>query len=308
MYLVKKSKKRNLDKTSILEFNIQNEDLSSIISKKQFNYTDDSFLEKPYSNFKKGSISIISDLHHSENYNQEEFNIDPSLWYILDITLDEKKYPSFYSMKLNGDLNEDLSKAIFEFELKKTKYNKSLKKTTKNILSSFFNGLTEKKDSKYDVKKLADDLISKLINDESIEQVKSIIKKFLKTNEIPFDLIGNNFVFSASSTQNSWIAELSLQEDQSKIILSSSIKIDCQEQNFDFMLNDLNEINSRSENGFFFIDQHKNELFFKNQIDLNVASLEKNLDNLMKSNFRSIDFLIDLLKAKHNGRINFINY
>ena len=73
-------------------------------------------------------------------------------------------------------------------------------------------------------------------------------------------------------------------------------------------INDLNEINSRSENGFFFIDQHKNELFFKNQIDLNVASLEKNLDNLMKSNFRSIDFLIDLLKAKHNGRINFINY
>ena len=37
-----------------------------------------------------------------------EFNIDPSLWYIIDITLDEKKYPSFYSMKLNGDLNEAL--------------------------------------------------------------------------------------------------------------------------------------------------------------------------------------------------------
>ena len=211
-------------------------------------------------------------------------------------------------MKLNGDLNEDLSKAIFEFELKKTKYNESLKKTTKNILSSFFNGLTEKKDLKYDVKKLADDLISKLINDESAEQAKSIIKKFLKTNEIPFDLIGNNFVFSASSTQNSWVAELSLQEDQSKIILSSSIKIDCKEENLDFMLNDLNEINSRLENGFFFIDQHKKELFFKNQIDLNVASLEKNLDNLIKFNFRSIDTLINLLKTKHNGRINFINY
>ena len=211
-------------------------------------------------------------------------------------------------MKLNGDLNEDLSKAIFEFELKKTKYNESLKKTTKNILSSFFNGLTEKKDLKYDVKSLADDLIAKLINDESAEQAKPIIKKFLKTNEIPFDLIGNNFIFSASSTQNSWVAELSLQEDQSKIILSSSIKIDCKEENLDFMLNDLNEINSRLENGFFFIDQHKKELFFKNQIDLNVASLEKNLDNLIKFNFRSIDTLINLLKTKHNGRINFISY
>ena len=74
------------------------------------------------------------------------------------------------------------------------------------------------------------------------------------------------------------------------------------------MLNDLNEINSHLENGFFFIDQHKKELFFKNQIDLNVASLEKNLDNLIKFNFRSIDTLINLLKTKHNGRINFINY
>jgi len=308
MYLVKKSKKRNLDKTSILEFNIQNEDLSSIISKKEFNYTDDSFLEKPYSDFKKGSISIISDHQHSENYNQEEFNIDPSLWYILDITLDEKKYPSFYSMKLNGHLNEDLSKAIFEFELKKTKYNQSLKKSTKNILSSFFNRLTEKKDLKPDVKKLADDLISKLINDESADQAKLIIEEFLKTNEIPFDVIGNNFIFSVSSIQNSWVAELSLQEDQSKITLSASIKIECKEENLDFMLNDLNEINSHLENGFFFIDQHKKELFFKNQIDLNVASLEKNLDNLIKFNFRSIDTLINLLKTKHNGRINFINY
>ena len=168
--------------------------------------------------------------------------------------------------------------------------------------------MTEKKDLKYDVKSLADDLIAKLINDESAEQAKPIIKKFLKTNEIPFDLIGNNFVFSASSTQNSWVAELSLQEDQSKIILSSSIKIDCKEENLDFMLNDLNEINSRLENGFFFIDQHKKELFFKNQIDLNVASLEKNLDNLIKFNFRSIDTSINLLKTKHNGRINFISY
>ena len=306
-YLVENSTIDFIDKTTILKFKINSNELHKIISDKIFNYKDEIFLEPPSSDFKTGNISIISDQKNCTNYDAKSFKINQELWYILDLKLEDIMIKSFYGMKINGELNSDLAKAVYDFELQKTKYNtvtSENKKTVQNLL----NNLIEAKGKVNNLEQIAENFVAEIVQNESLSMANSIITNFLNDKKIPFDKILNNYNFSVSSEKNTWVAELTIEESISKILLLSSIEIKTNEKNVKSIIQDLNEINSQLKIGRAYISQKNTVLNFKNEIDLNNINLESKLGNLIETNFNSMDSIVQITKANHDDKVKIINY
>lgn len=306
-YLVNNSTIDFIKETTVLKFKIDGNDLQKIISEKMFNYKDEIFLETPNPDFKTGNISIISDQKNCANYDAKSFNINQNLWYILDLELDDQMITSFYGMKINGELKSDLAQAVYDFELQKTKYNNVTsenKKTVQNLL----NNLSETKGKVNDLEQIAENFVAEIVQNESLSMANSIITDFLNDKNIPFDKILNNYTFSVSSEKNTWVAELIIEESISKISLLSSIEINTNEKNVKSIIQDLNEINSRLKIGKAYISQKNTVLNFNNEIDLNNINLESKLENLIETNFNSMDSIVQITKANHDDKVKIINY
>ena len=170
------------------------------------------------------------------------------MWYILDLKLDDKILNSFYGMKIKGELNSELSKAVYDFELQKTKYN-NVTSENKKTFQNLFNNLSKSKGKVNDLELIAENFVAEIVQNESLSMTNSIITNFLSAKKIPFDKILNNYTFSVSSKNNTWIAELTVEESISKILLLSSIEIKTNEINVKSIIQDINEINSQLKIG-----------------------------------------------------------
>ena len=306
-YLVENSTIDFIKETTVLKFKIDGNDLQKIISEKMFNYKDEIFLETPNPDFKTGNISIISDQKNCSNYDVKSFKINQNLWYILDLKLDDQMITSFYGMKINGELNSDLAQAVYDFELQKSKYN-TLTNENKKTVQNLLNNLSENKGKVNDLEQIAEKFVAEIVQNKSLSMANSIITDFLNDKNIPFDKILNNYTFSVSSEKNTWVAELIIEESISKISLLSSIEINTNEKNVKSIIQDLNEINSQLKIGKAYISQKNTVLNFNNEIDLNNINLESKLENLIETNFNSMDSIVQITKANHDDKVKIINY
>ena len=113
--------------TAVLTFLIDKITFQEAITKGYFNFEEELFESKLPSDFFIGQISLIADKVKAEGYVEgQEFEVNPNQWNIFNLVLDEKKYETFISLRLDGKLPGPIDEAVTQFGILKAKGNQEL--------------------------------------------------------------------------------------------------------------------------------------------------------------------------------------
>lgn len=297
--------------SAFLRFSINPNDLREIKRRKLFNFIDDLFETTPPVSFEEGELIISGAEEHAAGHVPDEpFELDPALWQVMEMRADNKMYPTFFQLRLDGKYTGTLTDAMMDFAVRKTTGKENLSEKSTGIVKSLVSDLVEKIQG--DSGKIDDsgaDVVTNIIRTMENQGVSFdpmvTIEKYLKEKGIPYLKEERAFYFSVNIHDLHWNVETGIADDDLHILIFSSCSVKTSEETTQVIVDTLHELNNTSGQIQFEFDTSSNTLFVQSEFTINLVELDNDFDKSLNSNFQSTEAILKTLSQKFGDQVTF---
>lgn len=296
--------------TAILTFLIDKITFQEAITKGYFNFEEELFESKLPSDFFIGQISLIADKVKAEGYVEgQEFEVNPNQWNIFNLVLDEKKYETFISLRLDGKLPGPIDEAVTQFGILKAKGNQELSNQSeaavKETIADVLNLGLSKNINQFNLNSIFLKFISKITGSSEVFNFESTIPSYLKEMNIPYHIDKDSYLFSVSAGEDSWNIEIRPSESRHSILIFSYLKLEASPSTLIDLQKDIDAINQDFNYGEVEIDQEQNLFILTSEIETFSIRSSEELKLALNPIFESMNALILVIKGNFENKVLF---
>ena len=307
---IKKSTLTFFKNTAILTFLIDKITFQEAITKGYFNFEEELFESKLPSDFLIGQISLIADKVKAEGYLEgQEFEVNPNQWNILNLVLDEKKYETFISLRLDGKLPGPIDEAVTQFGILKAKGNQEIsiqsEAAVKETIADVLNLGLSKNINQFNLNSIFLKFISKITGSSEVFNFESTIPSYLKEMSIPYRIDKDSYLFSVSAEEDSWNIEIRTSESRQSILIFSYLKLEASPSTLIELQKDIDAINQDFNYGEVEIDQEQNLFILTSEIETFSIRSSEELKLALNPIFESMNALILVIKGNFENKVLF---
>ena len=307
---IKKSTLTFFKNTAILTFLIDKITFQEAITKGYFNFEEELFESKLPSDFLIGQISLIADKVKAEGYLEgQEFEVNPNQWNILNLVLDEKKYETFISLRLDGKLPGPIDEAVTQFGILKAKGNQEISNQSeaavKETIADVLNLGLSKNINQFNLNSIFLKFISKITGSSEVFNFESTIPSYLKEMSIPYRIDKDSYLFSVSAEEDSWNIEIRTSESRQSILIFSYLKLEASPSTLIELQKDIDAINQDFNYGEVEIDQEQNLFILTSEIETFSIRSSEELKLALNPIFESMNALILVIKENFENKVLF---
>ena len=307
---IKKSTLTFFKNTAILTFLIDKITFQEAITKGYFNFEEELFESKLPSDFLIGQISLIADKVKAEGYLEgQEFEVNPNQWNIFNLVLDEKKYETFISLRLDGKLPGPIDEAVTQFGILKAKGNQEISNQSeaavKETIADVLNLGLSKNINQFNLNSIFLKFISKITGSSEVFNFESTIPSYLKEMSIPYRIDKDSYLFSVSAEEDSWNIEIRTSESRQSILIFSYLKLEASPSTLIELQKDIDAINQDFNYGEVEIDQEQNLFILTSEIETFSIRSSEELKLALNPIFESMNALILVIKGNFENKVLF---
>lgn len=307
---IKKSTLTYFKNTAILTFLIDKITFQKTIARGDFNFEEELFESMLPTDFSKGQIALIADKEKAEGYVEgQEFELEPSQWNILNLLLDGKKYETFLSLRLNGQLPGPIEEAVTQFGILKAKGNQEISKqtedTVKDTIADILNLGLSKNINPFNLNSIFLKLISKITGSTETFNIETTIPSYLKDMGIPYVIEEDSYLFSVSAGEDSWNIEIRPSESMQSLLIFSYLKLEASPATLLDLQKDIDAINQEFNYGEVEIDLVQNLFILTSEIETFSIRSSEELKLALNPIFESMNALILVVKGNFKNKVVF---